>query len=146
MSFSILPESIKDESLNEDLVAKEFDTLDSEVRSFTEGRASVIFVPMSDDDSRVYFKEKKDVECYWVDLKYVLKDDKGQEHRYRNRFAYISYNATFPVAFGSPLQEDKEVRVFSHQEELQSALKEVVSEKSFVRSILRAKSGTVSST
>lgn len=141
MAFTILPESIRNEDLNEDLVAKEFDTLDAEVSSFTENRASVKFVPMSDDDARVYFKEKKDVECYWIDLKYVLKDEQEQEHRYRNRFAYISYNTTFPVAFGSPLQEDKGVRVFSNQEELQSALKDVVSEKSFVRSILKAKQG-----
>lgn len=143
MSFTILSNDINNESLEEDLVAKEFDLLDTEVDSFTEHHASIKFVAMSEDEARAFFNDKKNVESYWVDLKYSLAENDGTEHHYRNRFAYISYNANFPVAFGSLLQEDSTVRLINSSQELQTALKEVVSEHSFIRSLLKAKRGRI---
>lgn len=140
MTFKILSNSLYSESLEADPIAKEFDLLDNEVSAFTEHRASIKFVTMNDDEAKVYF-EHPDVENYWVDLKYTLKEG-NVEHLYRNRFAYISYNSSFPVQIGSPLLEDAGVQKIEDRESLQNIIKKVVAEKSFERSLLKAKKGT----
>lgn len=140
MSFTILSNDLNDRDLEEDPIAKEFDILNNEVNVFTDGKALVKFVSMSAKESRVFF-ENPDVENYWVDLKYSLQGEDGERH-FRNRFAYISYNGSFPVKFGSPLLEEQQVQIINDLPTLQSVLKRVVAEQSFVRSLLKAKRGT----
>ena len=133
--MSFITENPHEESID-DAVEKEFDKLNDEVVHLTNGKAKVVFSEMSEEQVRTYFKESKE-ESYFVDLKYSLTKD-GVLHRFRNRFACVSYNATLPAVVKNLLLEDSEEKICENDIELQNFIKEVANSKSFHRSLHRA--------
>lgn len=124
------------ENIVEDAVEKEFDKLNDEVVGLTNGKATIVFSEMSEEQVRTYFKKPKE-ESYFVDLKYSLKK-KGSLHNFRNRFACVSYNASLPVVVKNLKLENAKEQICKSEQELQNFIKKVTNTKSFHLSLHRA--------
>jgi hypothetical protein len=120
-----------------DRVAEEFDNLNSDVSSITQGNGEIVFSQMSEEQIASWFDNPKE-ECYFVDFLYKRRES-GFTKKFRNRFACISYNATFPVIVKSTIAgENAKSIICNNSASLKKFIKNSVHSKSFILSLKRA--------
>lgn len=137
--------SINLEEQREDVVEKEFNSLNKAVVKVTDSKASIVFSYMAPEEADDEFGHNKQEEYYYVDLKYFVSKTSGRPTFYRNRFACITYCETVPVYIKDlkPVSEsDENEKLCQTQEELHAFLMRIIDRESFRRPLRRAKYGT----
>ncbi|WP_407448454.1 hypothetical protein [Fibrobacter sp.] len=127
-----------------DQILKEFDTLDAEVREFTNERGRIELTDITSEQAKSLFGSNSRYvgeSSFLVDFKYTLTDENNNEYKYRNRLGCISFNNNFPLYGISFLSERTGVERNETQEDLQKFIKKMVETISFRRSLFRAKDG-----
>jgi hypothetical protein len=113
-------------------VDDELDRLNNEVCRITEGTASVMLQPISDDEARLFFDGDEQDESYYILLKY---QNPKTNSTVRNKFAAISYTEFYP-AYVKPLKlENGDVVKCNNEKDLRKIIRKIVNDDTVIRSV-----------
>jgi hypothetical protein len=113
-------------------VDDELDRLNNEVWRITEGTASVMLQPISEDEARIFFDGDEQDESYYILLKYQNPKTNSTVH---NKFAAISYTEFYP-AYVKPLKlETCDVVKCNNEKDLRKIIRKMVNDDTVIRSV-----------
>ncbi len=113
-------------------VDDELDRLNNEVFRITEGTASVMLQPISEEEARIFFDGDEQDESYYILLKY---QNPKTNSTVRNKFAAISYTEFYP-AYVKPLKlENSDVVKCNNEKDLRNIIRKIVNDDTVIRSV-----------